>query len=77
MTINEINKSKKIQYVLNREAAKYLVLSSGNFAKYEYLTVKILPSQQNRILEQAKFNFSPIGEAFEKQTNTIEQRGKK
>ena len=42
-------------------------LSSGKIGKYEYLTgEEILPSYQNRITEQAKFSYSPLGKAFEK-----------
>ena len=36
--------------------------------KYEYLTgEEILPSNQQRIIEQAKFTYYPLGKAFEKQ----------
>ena len=38
---------------------------------------KILLSDQRRIKQQAKFANSPLGKAFEKQTKTIEQQGKK
>ena len=34
---------------------------------YEYLTGKeILPSNQQQIIEQAKFTYYPLGTAFEK-----------
>ena len=47
-------------------------------AKYEYLTgEEILPSNQQQIIEQAKFTLSPLGKAFEKQTKTNEDQGKK
>ena len=43
-------------------------LSSGKHRKYEYLTGEdILPSTQQQIIEQAKFTYSPLGKAFEKQ----------
>ena len=46
--------------------------------KYEYLTgEEILPPNQEQILEQAKFTYSPLGKAFEKQTKTIEVQGEK
>ena len=32
---------------------------------------------QRRVIEQAKFAFSPLGKAFEKQTKTTEEKGKK
>ena len=63
---------------INRAAAKISVLSSGKIDKYEYLTgEKILPSNQQQIIEQAEFTYSRLGKAFEKQTKTIEDQGKK
>ena len=44
-------------------------LSSGKIDKYDYLT-EILPPDQSRILDQARFTYSPLGKAFEKQTKT-------
>ena len=32
---------------------------------------------QSRIIDQAKFTYSPLGKDFEKQTETIEEQGKK
>ena len=37
----------------------------------------ILPPDQSRIIEQAKFTYSPLGKAFEKQIKTNEDQGKK
>ena len=46
--------------------------------KYEYLTgEEILPSNQQPKIEQAKFTYSPLGKAFETQTKTNEDQGKK
>ena len=36
-----------------------------------------LPSNQKQIIEQAKFTYSPLGKAFEKQIKTIEDQGEK
>ena len=36
-----------------------------------------MPSDQSRIIEQAKFTYSPLGKAFEKQIKAIEDQGKK
>ena len=36
---------------------------------------KILPSNQRQIIEQAKFTYSTLGKAFEKQIKTIEDQG--
>ena len=78
MTIEDKTKDEKLQYDINREAAKVSALSSGNIDKYEYLTgEEILPSNQQQIIEQAKFTYSPLGKAFEKQTKTIEDQGEK
>ena len=49
---------------------------SGKTNKYEYLTSEeILPSNQSRIIEQAKFADSPLKKAFEKHMKTIEGQG--
>ena len=46
--------------------------------KYEYLTGEdILPSNQQQIIEQVKFTYSPLGKAFEKQVKTIEDQRQK
>ena len=37
----------------------------------------VLPSNQQQIIEQAKFTYSPLGKAFEKQIKTIEDQGQK
>ena len=62
----------------NREAPKISALSSGKIHKYQYLTREdILPSNQQQIIEQAKFTYSPLGKAFEKQIKAMEDQGKK
>ena len=78
MTINGQIRDEKLQYGINRKAAEISALSSGKIDKYEYLTGKeILPSNQQQIIEQAKFTYSPLGKAFEKQIKTIENQGEK
>ena len=78
MTIDDKIRDEKLQYDINREAAKISALSSGKIHKYEYLTGEdILPSNQQQIIEQAKFTYSPLGKAFEKQIKTIEDQGEK
>ena len=78
MTIEDQIKDEKLQYDINREAAKISALLSGKIDKYEYLTgEEILPSNQQQIIQQAKFNYSPLGKAFEKQVKTIEDQGEK
>ena len=77
MTINDQIRDEKLQYDINREAAKISALSSGKIHKYEYLTGEdILPSNQQQIIEQARFTYSLLGKAFEKQTKTIKDQGK-
>ena len=78
MTNKDQIRYEKLQYDINREAAKISALSSGKIDKYKYLTGEdILASNQQQIIEQAKFTYSSLGKAFEKQTKTIEDQGKK
>ena len=68
MTIDDQIRDKKLQYDIDREAAKISALSSGKIDKYQYPTSEeILPSNQKQIIDKAKFTYSPIGKAFEKQ----------
>ena len=78
MTIIDQIRDEKLQYDINGEATKISALSSGKIDKYEYLTdEEILPSNQEQIIEQGKFTYSPLGEAFGKQIKTIEDQGQK
>ena len=78
MAINDQIRDEKRQYDINGEAAKISALSSGKIRKQEYLTGKnTLPSNQQQIIEQTKFTYSPLGKAFEKQIKTIEDQGQK
>ena len=79
MTIDGKIKDEKLQYDINREAAKISVLSSGNFDKHEYLTGKeILPFDQSRVIEQAKFIYSPLRKSWrnEQKQLKIKVKGK-
>ena len=54
-------RDEKLRYDINWEAAKISALSSGKIDKYEYLTGReMLPSNQQQIIEQAKFTYSPL-----------------
>ena len=76
MTINDEIRDEKLQYHINKEVAKISALSSGKTHRYQYLTGEdILPSNQQQITEQAKFTYSPLGKAFEKQIKTIKDQG--
>ena len=78
MTINDQIRDERLQYDINREAAKISASSSGKIHKYDYLTGEgILPSNQQQIIEHAKFNYSALRKAFEKQIKTIEDQGEK
>ena len=78
MTIEDQIRDEKLQYDINGEAAKISPLSSGKIDKYEYLNgEEILPSNQQQITEQTKFNYSPLEKDFEKQTKTIEDKVEK
>ena len=78
MIIDDQIRDEKLQRDTNREAAKIAALSSGRLHKYEYLTGEdILPSNQQQIIEQARFTYSPLGKAFETQINTIKDQGEK
>ena len=78
MTTDDQIRDQKLQYDINREAAKILSLVSGKIHKYDYLTGEdILLSNQQQIIEQAKFIYSPLGKALEKQIKMTEDQGEK
>ena len=55
MTIDDQIKDEKLQYDINREAAKIYAWSSGKIRKYEYITGEdILPSNKQQIIEEVK-----------------------
>ena len=59
MTVNDQISDEKPQYDINREAAKIPALSSSKIDKYEYLIgEEILLSDQQQIIEQAKFTYN-------------------
>ena len=60
MTIGDKIRAEKLQYDINREARK-------TSDKYEYFPGEEIPSDQRRLIEQAKFTYSPLGKALEKQ----------
>ena len=77
MAINDTTRDEILHHDINIEAAKMSALSSGKTDKYELLAdEKILPPNQRRLIEKAKFAYCPLGKAFEKQTKTIEEQRK-
>ena len=78
VAIEDQIKDEKLQYNINRKAAKISALSSGKLDKYEYLTgEEKLPSNQQQIIQQAKSIYSLLEKAIEKQIKTIKGQGKK
>ena len=76
--MNDQIRDEKVQCDINRKTTEISALSSGKIDKCEYLTGKeILLSNQQQLIEQAKFTYSPLGKAFEKQTKTTEDQGRK
>ena len=66
--------------ILIEKQPKYQPYHQVKLVKYEYLTGEdILPSNQQQLIEQAKFTYSPLGKAFEKkngQNTRNEQKNK-
>ena len=57
---------------------RYLLYHQAKLIRIKYLTgEEILPSNQQQMIEQAKFTYSSLGKAFEKQTKTIKDQGEK
>ena len=77
MTIDGKLRDEKLKYNTNKAATKISALSLGKLGKYEHLTIEvILPPNQHRIMEEAKFTYLPLGKTFERQTKIIEGQGK-
>ena len=71
-------RDEKLQYNISRAATKRLALSSNQIYKYEYVRgEEILFPQQHRIIQETKLTYYPGGKAFEKQTKSIAEQGKK
>ena len=67
MKIDDQIENEKIQHNLI-EKLQISALLLGKIHKYEYLTgKKILPSNQNQTIEQAKLTYSPFGKGLGKQ----------
>ena len=61
------------QYHLDRKTAKISTFSSNNLDKYEYLTGEDLGLKPSTI-EQAKFEYSPLGKIFNKGLDKDDQK---
>ena len=74
MTTDDKIRNEKVKFGINRQVAKIWELSSGKIDKDEFLIGKeILRSDQSRKIKQAKFTYSPLGEAFEKEIKKIKK----
>ena len=80
MTINEQIKildnkirSNQSQYDLDRQNAKISALSSGELDKYDYLTSEDLGYKPD-VVQKAKFEYSPLGQVFNKGLKTDEKQ---
>ena len=77
MTIDDKIRDEKLQYDMNRKAAKISTLSSRKIDKYESLAAEeIFPSNQSRIIEQAKFTHSPLSKTLENKQKRLKNKGK-
>ena len=77
MNICITNGDEKLQYNINRETVKISALFSDKIDKYEQITIKeILPCDLSQIIQKIKFEYSTLGKASKKQTESIEKRKK-
>ena len=73
MPIDDKIKDEKIQYDINREAAKISALSSGKIYMIILQAKKYCLLIEKQIIKQARFTYSPLGKAFKEQTKTIKE----
>ena len=71
--LNKKIMQNEAQYNLDRKAAKISALSSNNLDKYEYLTGEDLGLKPSTV-EQAKFEYSPLGKIFNKGLDKDDQK---
>ena len=79
--INDINKkidAEKVERELADKVSEISALSSGDIKKYELLTNKdILPSSTEMIIQEKKFDYSPLGKKLDEQVKTIKETSEK
>ena len=67
MAIDNKIRDEKLQYGINRKAAKTSALPSGKIDKCKFITGgKIPPCDQRQVIKQDNFAYSPLGNAFQK-----------
>lgn len=70
MTVDDKIRDEILQYNISRVTEK-IALSSDEIEKFEYLTGKeILPPDQSKMIEQAKFAYSSLRKALKKNLKT-------
>ena len=63
--LDDNTNTNKLQYEVDKEAAKISALSSGELEKYEYLTGEDLGYKPD-VIQKAKFEYSPLDKVFNK-----------
>ena len=71
--IDNKNKANHVQHDLDRLAAKTSAYSSGDLRKYGYLTGEDLGYKPS-VFEEAKFDYSPLGNIFNKGLDKDDQK---
>ena len=66
MTIKDQIRDENYNMILIERRQKYQFYHQAKLISMNILLVKILPSNQQQIIEQAKFTYSPLGKAFDK-----------
>ena len=74
MTINDQIRDENYNMILIEKQPKYQLY---HLVKFINMNIWLVPSNQQQIIEQAKFTYSPLGKAFEKQIKAIEDQRKK
>ena len=78
MTIDDQIRDEKLQYDINRGAAKISALSSNKSNKYEHLTgEEIWPSNQKQMIQQAKLTYLVLVKLLKNKIKIIEDQGEK
>ena len=68
---------KNYNMILIERLQKYQLYHQARLISMYLTGEEILPSNQQQIIEQAKFTYSPLKKAFEKQTKTIKDQEEK
>ena len=65
---------RKYNMTLIERIQKYQLYHQGKLRSMNLTGEEILPSNQQQKIEQAKFTYSPLGNAFEKQAKAIKDK---